>query len=375
MWVKLDDRFHRNKKTEYVGAVAADLYVAGLEYCNSHLTDGFIPGVEVPGLRHYQPLPRVPNWLVRLCRWLLQERLADVIGRLTTSIEGKRPMWQRTDREGVPGYLVNDFNRYQPKRKDVLSNRQKAAERRTQLSRAVVYQQKTPQPDAPLIAISSGGTRNSEEKESTETDQYSPNFRQVLGAYPARARVPGTYDPGTIPDLRTSNVVLLSDQQADPKEKHRASRGISPVEAVENSDGATTQEEPRAPDVSTVARDRAGGPAARASGHDVRGSGGGNQMPVNSARVYIPDDERGFDARDRAGGARSPPPHAGATRYDTARIPEPGSALAAHAEPPGRPIHVPEGPGPPGVDARPFLAAIRRQLGWRWRPRQNGRAD
>ena len=47
-WVKLDDQFFRNPKAQAVGMAGRELYLAGLCFCASQLTDGRIPKAVVP---------------------------------------------------------------------------------------------------------------------------------------------------------------------------------------------------------------------------------------------------------------------------------------------------------------------------------------
>ena len=212
MWVKVDDRYHQNMKTTYIGQAAADLHIAALEYCNTHLTDGFIPAADVPTLRRYKYRARVPrrfSGLVRFCQWLLRETLEDSIAALTTSYEGKRPMWQRAEVDGVPGYRLHDFHEYQPKRKNVIANKRRASERtgsttnaRTQPPASVQPAEVYVQP-APVYVQPEGVVRTTDP--GVRADSHKDE----------RARVPGT-DPGTYPkdDPGTIPVLLLSDQQA-----------------------------------------------------------------------------------------------------------------------------------------------------------------
>lgn len=188
-WVKIDDRLHRHKKIQYAGMAAADLFVAGLEYCNLHLTDGFIPANDVAALRTYVALRWwLPRWVVWLCRWLLGERLRDQVLRLTASVEGKRPLWQKTEREGVPGYLVNDFHQYQPKRETVLYDRRRAAEQRRK-RRSVETATTRETPSDPLVI---------------DTDSKTESEKTLR-----LAASPGTYVPG-----KEIPIVLLSEELA-----------------------------------------------------------------------------------------------------------------------------------------------------------------
>lgn len=102
-WVRLDDEFPDHPKIVAAGHAAAWLHVTALCYCNRLLTDGFIPADKVPLL--------VPN------ASKLVDRLVDA------------GVWHRTTRQGVEGFEIHDFLKYQPSREEVLEERRKNAER------------------------------------------------------------------------------------------------------------------------------------------------------------------------------------------------------------------------------------------------------
>jgi hypothetical protein len=102
-WVRLDDQFPDHTKVIAAGPAAAWLYVTALCYCNRMLTDGFVPGNQVPRL--------VPN-------------ASKLVDRLLTA-----GLWRKASRDGVDGYEVHDFLKYQPTREEVLEERRKNADR------------------------------------------------------------------------------------------------------------------------------------------------------------------------------------------------------------------------------------------------------
>jgi len=108
MWVKLDDHFVDHPKIVKAGPMAGWLFVAGLCYANRFLTNGFIPAEQVGRL-----LPRVPR--------LLPTELA---GKLCRS-----RLWKTAKVKGTKGYIVHDFLKYQPSRRQVIRERKKTAER------------------------------------------------------------------------------------------------------------------------------------------------------------------------------------------------------------------------------------------------------
>lgn len=106
MWVKLDDQFVDHPKIVAVGPLAGWLFVAGLCYANRWLTDGFIPGNQVSRLVHTNG--STTKLVSKLC------------------VQG---LWKPAECNGVTGYRVHDFLKYQPSKKHVLRERKKIADR------------------------------------------------------------------------------------------------------------------------------------------------------------------------------------------------------------------------------------------------------
>ncbi len=103
-WVKLDDTFFGNPKVIEAGRDARDLYIAGLCYCNRHLTDGLIL---VGALSRIAAEAEIKN--ARGC----SERLVTV------------GLWERED----GGFRVHDYLEYQPRRERTLADRAATAKR------------------------------------------------------------------------------------------------------------------------------------------------------------------------------------------------------------------------------------------------------
>jgi len=90
-YAKIDSKMFRNPKIKEAGIYATMLYIAGLAYCNEHLTDGFIPLSQLPGLyadSWQTGHKRSRQLLTKLGLWL--EVVSEETGELT-------------------GYLVNDY--------------------------------------------------------------------------------------------------------------------------------------------------------------------------------------------------------------------------------------------------------------------------
>lgn len=71
-WTRIDDKFLMNPKIQSAGVYGMALYLSGLIYSNTNLTDGYIPEVMLPalcGLAYQTPGKRVTNLLVELNLW------------------------------------------------------------------------------------------------------------------------------------------------------------------------------------------------------------------------------------------------------------------------------------------------------------------
>jgi len=93
-WTRIDDKFLMNPKVQSAGAYGMALYLSGLIYCNTNLTDGFIPDVMLPvlcGLAFQTP----------------NKKGADVLVSLN--------LWERVD----GGYLIHDFLSFNKSKQEI----------------------------------------------------------------------------------------------------------------------------------------------------------------------------------------------------------------------------------------------------------------
>lgn len=102
-WVKLDDQFFRHPKAVEAGRDGRDLYLAGLCYCASGLTDGVIP--------------------IRALRILAADAEIDVADAAASRLL-EVGLWEQT----VNGYFVHDYHDYNPTRERVQATREARAE-------------------------------------------------------------------------------------------------------------------------------------------------------------------------------------------------------------------------------------------------------
>jgi len=114
-WVRLDEEFARHPKVLAAGPLGMAMQVAALCYCNSYLTDGFVPRSVVAGLLDLEGLG------MRLWSGELIGGGEDADWKLIVSDLLDAGLW-----EEVPGgYRIHDFHDYQPTKREVLELREK----------------------------------------------------------------------------------------------------------------------------------------------------------------------------------------------------------------------------------------------------------
>ena len=135
-WVKVDDHFSEHPKMAAIGPAGWGVWLAGLAYCNRNLTDGFIPRAVAEMIGG--------TWHVRIpCDLEEEDGARETTGEeivwsidigsgmhgepITTAwvIEQllRVGLWQ----EVMGGYIVHDFEDYQPTRAQVEAERAKKA--------------------------------------------------------------------------------------------------------------------------------------------------------------------------------------------------------------------------------------------------------
>lgn len=103
VWFKVDDHFHSNRKVKKSGLEAVGLWSVSGSYCAAHLTDGF-----------------VEEWFVK--EWRRGPRLAAILVDVG--------LWYEATREGEKGWQFHDWENYQPTKKQVEAEREKARNRK-----------------------------------------------------------------------------------------------------------------------------------------------------------------------------------------------------------------------------------------------------
>lgn len=110
-WARLDDGLNDDAKLNALSSDAYRLWVRGLVFCQKNLTDGFIPGDELPVL-------------------LVFAKERDRKGIVTELLNGrprlgKGPLWHEVD----GGYQMHDFLDHNDPRDKVIAERARAKER------------------------------------------------------------------------------------------------------------------------------------------------------------------------------------------------------------------------------------------------------
>ena len=101
-WFKIDDTLHSHPKARKAGLAAVGLFTAAGSFCMAYKTDGF-----------------VPRWYV--LGWPQGLKLAD---QLVSA-----GFWEPAVKNGEEGWLVHDWEDYQPSSEEIEADREHARER------------------------------------------------------------------------------------------------------------------------------------------------------------------------------------------------------------------------------------------------------
>lgn len=112
-WVRIDDGFSEHPKWGNASAFEIQWFVFALCYCNRNLTDGFVP-------------LGVANRLIHTDDELPKEALPFNVLRSLEAAGIITP----AERRGAPGYLIHDYLKYQPSRREVEREKQHSKERK-----------------------------------------------------------------------------------------------------------------------------------------------------------------------------------------------------------------------------------------------------
>ena len=141
VWARLDDAILDNPKIVRAGPLGFALHVAAITWCSRNLTDGFIPERKV---RTILPM----SWDEdrdddKVCIWTVSatsgmsgidgDDLTDQIIKVLVEVELWREDW---DERGNFGYRLNDYDKYNPTKAQVLENREQLSNTRSQAGKA-----------------------------------------------------------------------------------------------------------------------------------------------------------------------------------------------------------------------------------------------
>jgi hypothetical protein len=104
-WFKVDDHFHSHPKVKKCGLEVVGLWTVSGSYCMAHLTDGFVEELFVRGWRRG----------LKMAATLVEAGL-----------------WYEVTRDGEKGWQFHDWDKYQPTKKQVEAEREKARSRKAQ---------------------------------------------------------------------------------------------------------------------------------------------------------------------------------------------------------------------------------------------------
>lgn len=154
-WTRIDDKFLMNPKIQSAGVYGMALYLSGLIYSNTNLTDGYIPEVMLPalcGLSYQAPSKKVAGLLVDLNLW---ERVSG-------------------------GYQIHDFLTFNKSKQEIdLLNKQRAE----------------------------NGAKGGRPTKQTETDLVTNPVTGLLSKQPPI--IPNTLIPLSHKDLKDSTTTIL----------------------------------------------------------------------------------------------------------------------------------------------------------------------
>ncbi|HHW13456.1 MAG TPA: hypothetical protein GXX28_00810, partial [Firmicutes bacterium] len=125
-WVRIDDHFAEHPKVLQVGPLGMALQIAALCYCNRNLTDGFIPWATARTLLSWEFLGeqeergRKRYEIAATCGMAGETISSEFVIRLLLDAG----IWEEVD----GGYMIHDYDQYQPTKAEVLAKQAKRSE-------------------------------------------------------------------------------------------------------------------------------------------------------------------------------------------------------------------------------------------------------
>jgi len=109
-WIRIDDRYSEHPKIAAVGPLGIALWLAGLAYCNRHLTDGRIPWTVARSLVVWQFV--CPEGRIETIGRTSGHDGNDIDNEYVIGLLLRAGLWE----EVLGAYLVHDYDQYQPSR-------------------------------------------------------------------------------------------------------------------------------------------------------------------------------------------------------------------------------------------------------------------
>jgi len=121
-WIKVDDHYNEHRKFMECGPLGHALWLAGMAYCNRNLTDGYVPWSAARQLLSWEYLEppdddgRRRRVTISITSGMSGDDVdADYVIRLLVACG----LWD----EVAGGYIVHDYDQYQPTKAQVESDR------------------------------------------------------------------------------------------------------------------------------------------------------------------------------------------------------------------------------------------------------------
>jgi hypothetical protein len=116
-WVKIDDQFTDHPKAAEAGPLGVAMHVAGLCYCNRHLTDGFISEAVAARLLNFGGI-----YTAQFPGGILEESQEVHWRSVVDSLVHAR-LWEQIAGE-YSGWMIHDYLEYNPSKAETLAKRE-----------------------------------------------------------------------------------------------------------------------------------------------------------------------------------------------------------------------------------------------------------
>jgi hypothetical protein len=190
-WVRIQDEMPEHPKLAKVGPLGLALYVAGLCYCNRHLTDGFIPRARAETLLSWKFYgePEERNGVTQERMYEIDVSCGmhgeDVTNEFVFGLLCNAGLWD----EVAGGYSVHDYLAHQTSRQEVMEKREGVKERVKRFRSNAVGNAGVTPPRSQKSEVRSQKSESSE-TEGEETPTTLADSGESSGVMVARAPTP-----------------------------------------------------------------------------------------------------------------------------------------------------------------------------------------